>query len=842
MAPSLGARARSGGSARAYALAVALALALALAVGTTSGVAGQEVVLAERGQALLPVVISPAASPALRLVASELAGYLTRISGADFRVEDGDGARGIVLCTSSEFPQPGLAAALAQRAGGDGHEAYCIRTTPTRLLLIGATAKAASHAAYRLLEELGCRWFFPAPEWEVLPSSPTLRFARDIDDRPALLSRCMWCEAGSGGPWQDAQFADWRRRNRQDESFTVNAGHQLDEVIRRFPSEFAAHPEYLALVDGRRQGPQLELANPALRRLVVDHALAYFREHPDADMVSLEPADDTRHSQSPEALAQGSVSDGVFAMANEAARALQAALPGKMVGLYSYNAHWDPPSFALEANVHVLLSSLGQGRCTPAEREALWPQRSRNLGFYEYFSVWLWTHDRLPGSWTNDCRETQRRLRAIAALGATSLNAESTSSWGANGRGYYIANKLMWDPGADVPALLADFYARAFGPGAAAMRRYYERLDPGARPFLSKHLLGLAFCDVAEAAQAAAGEPAVQARLDQLKLYLRYVHLDWLGNREHPAQAERERLTTAIMTLLYRTRGSAFDAWEMARQEWVAQHPGVDHPAWMVDRPYSHAESEAEFAQGLAYFQPRQLGDAVTFSDDLVQVHWRALAAAGAPAVSEQHYQGPQTYALWSAAGEALEFTTTAGDAWHGINRFNVRDREGHEIARGQPANNAVARHTIAVPHPGLYYLDYDDHGSGWSITVAPGLAATIPLGSTKDYRNTQVMQDMWFYVPKGTRTIEYYYSRTAFHPGGPHQLLDADGALAKAVDVDGDWVSLPVPAGMDGRLWRVHEAVLGLWWFNNLPNLMAASPQALLLPRELVVRDDLPQ
>ncbi len=56
------------------------------------------------------------------------------------------------------------------------------------------------------------------------------------------------------------------------------------------------------------------------------------------------------------------------------------------------------------------------------------------------------------------------------------------------------------------------------------------------------------------------------------------------------------------------------------------------------------------------------------------------------------------------------------------------------------------------------------------------------------------------------------------------------------------DWVTVPVPAGKDGQLWRLHDAVLGLFWFNNLPTVMAASPQALLLPRELVERDGLPR
>ena len=847
-------------------------------VTRNASVSASTLTLARDGQALLPVIISPRATAGTRAVATELAAYLKRISGATFTVTPGDGSQGVVLGSMAEFPTPALAEALAITNGFDGREAYAVRTESKRLLLLGATDLGTSHAAFRFLEELGCRWFFPAREWEVVPRLPVLSFNRDLTDRPAILSRAIWFEAGSGGDQQNADYAAWRRQNRQAESFVVNAGHNLDAVIGRNQVAFDAHPEYYALVpqaDGtnKRQGPQLELANPAVRRVVVEYVLAYFRQNPAADMVSLDPADTTTHSVSPESLALGSVSDRVFGMANEAARALQKEFPGKMVGLYSYNAHWDPPSFPLEPNVHVLLSGLGQGACTAAEREARWPQRCHNLGFYEYFSVWLWSFDRLLGSWTNDIHGAQARIRQIVAQGGTSVSAESTSSWGPNGRGYYVANHLLWNPDLDVDALVQDFYDRAFGAGAPAMKRYYERLDPGCRPFLSKHLVALAFRDVDEASRLTADRPDIQARLDHVKQYLRYVHLDWMRNREPVSEARRAELDTAVMTNLYRTRGAALTAWEMIRQNWGQNRvPGHQRAAWMVEVPYAHADTvikppdttfdldapaadpeadpaftvkavtqtyagiETEFQEGLKYFQPRPIGEAVRYTDDLVPVVWPERPAVK----SEQAYQGGARYILASIGGEPLEFSTWAGTAWGGINRFVITDAKGNEVAKGQLPNDKTTSHSIKVPGLGRYTLDYNDNGSYWSITVAPGRVATLPMGQMQDFRNSKVMQEMYFYVPKGTRQIDYYYTRTAFHPGGRHQVIDPAGKTVKDVDVNGDWVSVPVPAGLDGKLWRFRDPVLGVFWFNNLPNYLAASPDALLVPREVAERDGL--
>ena len=122
----------------------------------------------------------------------ELAEYLGRITGGRFEVRSGDGGRGIVLGTLDEFPQSDLCK-IRIRNTYDGREAYAIRTLPNRLLLIGATETGVSHAAFRLLEALGCRWFFPAREWEVVPFRPTLSIHLDETDRPAIL------RGGSGG-------------------------------------------------------------------------------------------------------------------------------------------------------------------------------------------------------------------------------------------------------------------------------------------------------------------------------------------------------------------------------------------------------------------------------------------------------------------------------------------------------------------------------------------------------------------------------------------------------------------------------------------------------------------
>ena len=296
--------------------------------------------LATDGKARLPVVISEKATEATKSVAAELAAYLGRIAGAKFDVIAGDGSKGIVLGTLAEFSNPSLTEPLAIRNTYDGKEAFAIRSEPERLLLIGSTDLGVSHAAFRLLESLGCRWFFPSQAWEVVPSMKTLTVSLEETDRPRILARRIWYGYGpfndKGHPQKGGStrtdYESWCRHNRMAGSFRVNAGHPWQAIILENKKTFAEHPEYLALVKGERKGEQLCVSNPAVRKLAVEHALNQFQKKPDAEMVSMECSDGNGQCECENCKKLGSVSDRVFGLANEAAKAVAEKYPGKMVG------------------------------------------------------------------------------------------------------------------------------------------------------------------------------------------------------------------------------------------------------------------------------------------------------------------------------------------------------------------------------------------------------------------------------------------------------------------------------------------------------------------------------
>lgn len=93
-------------------------------------------------------------------------------------------------------------------------------------------------------------------------------------------------------------------------------------------------------------------------------------------------------------------------------------------------------------------------------------------------------------------------------------------------------------------------------------------------------------------------------------------------------------------------------------------------------------------------------------------------------------------------------------------------------------------------------------------------------------------MQEMFFYVPKGTHALQYFWS------GGAHKLMDVGKTVIAEVSAEDEVVTVPVPEGKAGQCWSMSPCAHSQLWFFNAPNSIAASPNALLLPKELVQQD----
>ena len=720
------------------------------------------------------------------------------------------------------------------------------------MLLLGATETGTSHAIFRFLDICGCRWFFPAREWEVIPKNSELSVSVEEYDRPAFLSRRIWYGYGffdrhTGKALED--YNTWVRHNRLGGSLKTYFGHAWQTIIAENKKIFDQHPEYFALVKGKRRGPQLCVSNPELRKLVIQWALDYFKKRPEADMVSVEPSDGMNHCECEECLKMGSVSDRVFFLANEVAKAVAEKYPGKCVGLYAYSDHSEPPSFKLEPNVWIQRTAgFTYGKYSSEELMKLWPEYCQNMGYYEYLSVYLWDWDMIPGGRGANISYLKKQIATYHQNKGRTIDCESGNNWGVHGRGYYVAAKLMWNPNADADAILEDFYQKAFGPAAKVMKRYYERLDPGNNPLRSENLIGQALRDLEEASKLAAKHPDIVARLDHLKQYMHYVRLWW--DYTHTKDNEKKKeLALETLKWVYRTRYTYMNHWEAMHQylapklarefnepSWTSFYadPKTRKP-WADETPVSREETEKLFKQDIERFPVIEIKE-VKFSKNLVPANF----VSENPQPTNQRYQGKVAYALYSKEGNPLEFMLTTGIIAHYRNRkpaeYILTDGSGKEIIRNRlPLDGNEHRIKVPVPSAGLYYLTIDDSSAGFAIKVPPEIPCVIVQEKGKSLRHMGHMQLLYFYVPRGTKQLSYFIDNPT-----KHVFYGPDGKQIKEIDADDVFVSIDVPEGLDGKVWSIRYLALGQLWFFNIPSYLAASPDALLLPFEIVEKDNL--
>ena len=804
---------------------------------------------------------------------------------------------GIFVGTLDDFPEfgvadPSIEPALEIRGKYyDGMGSYVIRTEPNQVLILGRTALGVSHGVSGFLQELGYRLFFPGENWEHVPSLPTLSVNLNMDERPDYLS--FQANYGYGFFQSDkceADYHEWSRRNRKGMSLPYYTGHAWQNVVYANQAVFDAHPEYFALVNGVRKTTEpygFCVSNPAVIQLCKDWARDYLTDNPDEKMVAMEPSDLAPMCECGAADPGGgncdaisgnptentSHSDITFSLVNEVAQDIAIFDPCRLVGALAYHLHSDIPSFPLEDNIYIQLCRIwiwGEHRYD--ELVELWPQVAGGLGFYGYWSIFTWNMDILPTRYVTDASYLEKHFRwwYDTSQEGLSINPEIDNSWGPHGRGYYLGSRLRWYAYDDVDAILADFYTKMYGPAAATMQSFYERIDFGNVIVFDDQEVAKIFRDIETATTQAAGDPDVLKRLEDLKIYLRYYHLNWLRTHATVYQ-EKEDASLAMATLGYRARHRYMFDWAWLGQWWIWKIYTWDptgtvgdpvtwnynYPAapWRDETPISSAEVDAWFQDGLAYFQVDPCIIELTFSDDVVPVQF-ANYNPGAEMWAQWNGSGiageELRYATYSLTGEDLQFDIITA-FYHPTMPplyYRVEDPCGNLIDDGTlPMIQGVRQPvSVSVPGPGLYYLQVEDNSAGWAIRAQFDMPLSVEIRGMNGGHNHQGGQLWYFYVPAGTETV-YLYPGNDYTPGAAGYYVDLrgpNGEYITTVYQDGVIKAIPVPPGLDGKAWHLGEGgdypgfQPNSFYLYNVPRWLSSTPNALMVPRDIAISDGL--
>ena len=821
-------------------------------------VLAEEAILCQDGEAKLSIVVSPQAKDSVRRSAGELSDYLQRISGAAFPVREGTGAHGLVVGVESDFPQAPVAMDVG--VGSFTRDRYRITSKDGSLYLLGASPTAVEFAVWDLLHELGYRYYFPSENWEIIPTRPTLQIEIDRMERPDFYER----SAPRGGlrislqAWLEEQWRAWRVRNRTLPSFVLNTGHAYDSIIDRNRKEFEQHPEYLALVDGKRSGNKFCISNSGLRTLVVRDAVAQIKADPERDSVSLDPSDGGDWCTCRDCQQMGSVSDRVILLANQAAEAInQLGMGDKYVGTYAYNYHSPPPS--IEVHPHVVVSlatAFIKGDQTFEEMLTGWSRQAELIGIREYYGLPVW-HQSMPGSAkAASPLALAQSIREQHESGARFINAESDNAWGPHGLGYYVASRMLWDVDTDPQAVIDDFLTRCFGKAREPVREFYEFLH--SRPRHSDHMIGVMYRKLKQAREQTEN-PQVRRRIDDLVLYTRYVELYRQANDQHRFdslvrflwRSRKTNMADAIGMFWYLNR----NARKSETMTWTPGTPGSrslppERLRTRGEEPFSEAEILTFIDQGIENhdvlaFTPREFGEelvpaaSVLKFDDVKPLGNEFFGGAEGSTTTRGELHNytwvtdpPQEIILSVRTGLIYDVRGPAEiELAHygsiGVEKIGFSPVDTTEV----PEDKQWHEVRFTAKKQGLYRVAWNERLSGTQVKWPKDLPRTV---QTSEGARKQVSgrHSWYFYVPKGTRVIGAYSEAAAggLYDANGNQVLDFGKSLS-------DYVAVDVPPGHDGRLWSV-RALAGRFRLLNVPPYGAGGVADLLLPKDVLKQD----
>jgi len=487
---------------------VVVILGLALFLSTDLLGAGRDLLLTANGKAEATIVLGKDVSPTEAFAASELKKYLCLISGAEFEIaEDGEGTLILVGMTDQTRKLVSEEDLSRERLGDDG---YFLKRINNKLILTGRRPRGTLYAVYELLEMMGCRW--PSPGDDVIPRQTTIEIGRlDEVHKPDLSIR--------SGPscWSCGEGVDWIAKMKMNtvkhyqgsgnwDKFKSDPGY-LAEIEQRdldinfgihtlhfFLPPDSEHPEYLPLIKGKRQNGQLCLTNPDVVDLMGNSILQFVEEHPEVDVIQLDPRDgygwcECEKCDAVDPKGECKIHSGwqkrtktYLAFVNKVAQRVYKKCPDKYIGALAYGATGEIPE-GIKPYKNVIVWFCPYWRCSAHSIDN--PQCRRNRLLKEALEGWIdateagvylygyyygmGAYAGMPLPILHTMSRDWKYYRQIGIRGMVTFAS----------RPVYIPNsymfgKLAWNIDADVDAILEDYCMHCFGKAGKWILSYYQ--------------------------------------------------------------------------------------------------------------------------------------------------------------------------------------------------------------------------------------------------------------------------------------------------------------------------------------------------------------------------------
>jgi len=358
---------------------------------------------------------------------------------------------------------------------------FAFRTNGGNLYITGGSEKGLLYGVYDLVEKyIGGSFYAPGAE-EVAKKSEIRFPVMNYTEKPAFRSREVYY-AGMA----DQDFADKMRCDRNAWKVSEDWGMWVHTMFSLVPPEkyFSSHPEYYALMAGKRGKTQLCLTNPDVLKITIEELGMKMKEKPNAKYWSVSQMDTYGSCECSECKKidkrEGSPSGSMIEFVNKVA----AAFPDKIISTLAYQYTRSAPKYIKPAsNVNIMLCTIECDRSKPIDSDTSkgsfyadlrdWSKISNDILVWDY--VIQFTNMIAPFPNFHVLQPNIRLFKKFNVKGVFEQGCHGTYSENQELRQFVLA-KLLWNPDINLDSLMNSFYRGYYGNAATWIKKYNSEM------------------------------------------------------------------------------------------------------------------------------------------------------------------------------------------------------------------------------------------------------------------------------------------------------------------------------------------------------------------------------
>jgi len=437
-----------------------------------------DITLVNNGHCDYQIVISPSANEIEQRAAAEFQKYIGEISATILPIvtDSSKEAEFEVLIGRSNRIQKLLPGFNFSSLEDDG---FIVKTKEKKLIILGGKRKGTLYGVYSFLEHyLGCRKY--SAKVSYIPTLKSITIHNSDDTQVPFIKHR---EAHFPDPFVQ-EYADWHKlHSRFDRQEAW--GFWVHTFGRLVPSGeyFETHPEYFTLLGGKRiPNGQLCLTNPGVYPILVEALKKFMEEKPGAHYWSVSQNDNYNECQCENCLklkekyraSSGRILDFVNRVARE--------FPEKTISTLAYQySRSAPQGIKPDKNVNIMLCSIECNRSEPLATDPRsesfrkdiidWGKLTDNILMWDYVVQFRNLVSPFP-----NLRVLQPNIKFFV-----DNNVRMMFQQGCGGNigefcelRAYLITKLLWNPDADVNAIMDDFLNGYYGAAGKFIRKYID--------------------------------------------------------------------------------------------------------------------------------------------------------------------------------------------------------------------------------------------------------------------------------------------------------------------------------------------------------------------------------